>query len=48
MMIQHLSRNNSMDQCRMGADWLESNSAESAQGVLVDMKLTAREQFTLE
>ena len=48
MMILHLGRNNSMHQCRLGADWLESSSAERAQGVLVDKKLMISQQFTLE
>lgn len=34
--VQHLGRNNSIHQCRLGADWLGRNSAKRDLGVLVD------------
>ncbi|TRZ26181.1 hypothetical protein HGM15179_000793 [Zosterops borbonicus] len=45
--VLHLRRNNSKYQHRVGADLLDSSSAEKKLGVLVDDKLTTSQQCAL-
>ncbi|PKU47489.1 rna-directed dna polymerase from mobile element jockey-like [Limosa lapponica baueri] len=45
--VLHLGRNNHIHRYRLGADLLENSSEEKDLGVLVDYKLTMRQQYTL-
>jgi len=45
--VLHLGRNNPMHQYKLGADLIESSSAQKELGVLVEDKLTMRQQWAL-
>ncbi|PKU28696.1 rna-directed dna polymerase from mobile element jockey-like [Limosa lapponica baueri] len=45
--VLHLGRNNPLHQYRLGADLLESSSAKRDWGVLVDNRMTMRQQCAL-